>query len=452
MKITVIGLGYVGIVAASCLANRGHHVVGVDVDCERVDALESGRLPIYEPGLAQMMSTATRSEFLRFSHTSDFPGLLGEAALVTVGTPQSPDGAADLRQVHAAVSWVSKRTSGETTLVMKSTVPPGTGERLSNRDLAGSGVRYVSNPEFLREGQAVQDWKHPDRVVVGVEPGDTQSLEAMRAIQGSNDAPQIVTDITTAEMIKYASNAFLATRISFINEMAALCERVGASIDTVSEGLAMDPRTGSRIHAGVGYGGSCFPKDVRALDHLALASDASVDLLRSVIRVNNRQRLRPLHALRERFNGGIPGLRVAVLGLAFKPDTDDVREAPALDLIRTLTGDGATVCAYDPQAGDNARRHLPASVTLVDDPMAATEGAQAVVLMTEWEQIVGADWETIGGGMREPRFLFDGRNALDPAVMEQLGFEYRGVGRNAPADCRWQTERRPVRSANARHA
>ena len=452
MKITVIGLGYVGIVAASCLANRGHHVVGVDLDCERVDALESGRLPIYEPGLAQMMTTATRSEFLRFYHTADFPGPLGEAALVTVGTPQSPDGAADLRQVHAAVSWVSKRTCGETTLVMKSTVPPGTGERLAKRDLAGSGVRYVSNPEFLREGQAVHDWKHPDRVVVGMEPGDTQSLEATRAIQGSNDAPQIVTDITTAEMIKYASNAFLATRISFINEMAALCERVGASIDTVSEGLAMDPRTGSKIHAGVGYGGSCFPKDVRALDHLALASDASVDLLRSVIRVNNRQRLRPLHALRERFNGGIPGLRVAVLGLAFKPDTDDVREAPALDLIRALTDDGATVSAYDPHARDKARRHLPASVTLADDPTAATQGAQAVVLMTEWEQIVGADWETIGGGMLEPRFLFDGRNALDPAVMEQLGFEYRGVGRNAPTDCRWQTERRPVRSANARRA
>ena len=267
-----------------------------------------------------------------------------------------------------------------------------------------------------------------------------------------NDAPRIVTDITTAEMIKYASNAFLATRISFINEMAALCERVGASIDTVSEGLAMDPRTGSRIHAGVGYGGSCFPKDVRALDHLALTSDANVELLRSVITVNNRQRLRPLHALRERFNGGISGLRVAVLGLAFKPDTDDVREAPALDLIRALTDDGATVCAYDPQARDQVRRHLPASVALADDPVAATEETQATVLMTEWDQIVNADWETIGRGMREPRFLFDGRNALDPVMMERLGFEYRGVGRDTAANSHANAGFHNDRTASGRHA
>jgi len=398
------------------------------------------------------MKTAIGSESLRFLHTSAFTEPLGEAVLVAVGTPQGPNGAADLRQVRAAVSWVRKRASNETTLVMKSTVPPGTGQRLANRDLAGSGVRYVSNPEFLREGQAVRDWKHPDRVVVGVEPGDTQSLDAMTAILGSHDAPQIVTDITTAEMIKYASNAFLATRISFINEMASLCERVGASIDTVSDGLAMDPRTGSRIHAGVGYGGSCFPKDVRALDHLALTSDANVELLRSVITVNNRQRLRPLHALRERLNGGIAGLRVAVLGLAFKPDTDDMREAPALDLIRALVDDGAVVSAYDPQAGNSARQHLPSSVTLADDPPAATEGAQAVVLMTEWDQIVNADWEAIAQQMRSPRYLFDGRNALDPATMGRLGFEYRGMGRNADVNGQVQTGPRPVQGANGRHA
>ncbi len=452
MKITVIGLGYVGIVAASCLAIRGHRVTGVDVDPERVKILQSGRLPLYEPGLDQIKSDAIGRELLRFAHTSDCNEPLGEAVLVAVGTPQGPDGAADLRQVCAAVSWVRKRASSETTLVMKSTVPPGTGQRLANRDLAGSGVRYVCNPEFLREGQAVHDWKHPDRVVVGVEPGDTRSVDAVRAMQGSNDAPQVVTDITTAEMIKYASNAFLATRISFINEMATLCERVGASIDTVSEGLAMDPRTGSRIHAGVGYGGSCFPKDVRALDHLALTSDANVELLRSVITVNNRQRLRPLHALRERFNGGISGLCVAVLGLAFKPDTDDVREAPALDLIRALTDDGATVCAYDPQARDQARRHLPASVALADDPVAATEEAQAAVLMTEWDQIVNADWETIGRGMREPRFLFDGRNALDPVMMERLGFEYRGVGRDTAANSHANAAFHNDRTASGRHA
>lgn len=452
MKITVIGLGYVGIVAASCLANRGHYVTGVDVDPERVMILQSGRLPIYEPGLEQVMEAAIGSELLRFSHTSDFNEPLGEAVLMAVGTPQGPDGAADLEQVRAAVSWVRERASDETTLVMKSTVPPGTGQRLVNRDLAGSGVRYVSNPEFLREGQAVHDWKHPDRVVIGLEPGDARSLDVVSGMNDGNDAPRIVTDITTSEMIKYASNAFLATRISFINEMAALCERVGASIDILSEGLSMDPRTGSRIHAGVGYGGSCFPKDVRALDHLALTSDANVDLLRSVIIVNNRQRLRPLHALRERFNGGIGGLSVAVLGLAFKPDTDDVREAPALELIRALIDDGAVVSAYDPQAGNSARQHLPLSVTLADATTAATEGAQAVVLMTEWDQIVNADWEAIAQQMRPPRYLFDGRNALDPATMGRLGFEYRGVGRSAAVNGQVQIRPRLVQGANERNA
>ena len=452
MKITVIGLGYVGIVAASCLANRGHHVTGVDVDPNRVRILQSGRLPIYEPGLEQVMEAAIGNESLHFIHTSDFIEPLGEAALVAVGTPQGPDGAADLEQVRAAVSWVRKRASDETTLVMKSTVPPGTGQRLVNRDLAGSRVRYVSNPEFLREGQAVHDWEHPDRVVIGLEPGDSRSLGVVSGMNDGNDAPRVVTDITSAEMIKYASNALLATRISFINEMAALCERVGASIDTVSEGLSMDPRTGSRIHAGVGYGGSCFPKDVRALDHLALTSDASVELLRSVITVNNRQRLRPLHALRERFNGGIAGLRVAVLGLAFKPDTDDVRDAPALDLIRALSDDSAVVSTYDPQAQDRARRYLPSSVTPAENLLAATEHAQAVVLMTEWDQVVNADWETIAQLMQPPRYLFDGRNALDPALMQRLGFEYRGVGRNTLADCRRPTGPLLVQSANGRHA
>ena len=452
MKITVIGLGYVGTVAASCLAGQGHDVTGVDLDPERITTLQSGRLPIYEPGLAQIMTAAIGGESLRFAHTSDFNEPLGEVALVAVGTPQGPEGAADLRQVRSAVKWVRERGGNGSTLVMKSTVPPGTGQRLAARDLAGSGIGYVSNPEFLREGQAVNDWKHPDRIVIGVELGDNHSLDVMTAINGVNDAPCIVTDITSAEMIKYASNAFLATRISFINEMAALCERVGASIDVVSQGLAMDPRTGSRIYAGVGYGGSCFPKDVRALDHLALTSDANVEILRSVITVNNRQRLRPLHALRERFNGGIAGLRVAVLGLAFKPDTDDVREAPALDLIRALSDDGALVSAYDPRAGDKARRHLPESVALAANPAQATDGTQAVALMTEWDEIVNADWRTIAQKMRQPRYLFDGRNALEPAAMERLGFEYRGVGRNKTVNCHAYAGSPHVQGSTRRHA
>ena len=435
MKITVIGLGYVGAVAAACLADAGHDVTGVDIDPNRVATLQSGRMPIYEPGLAETTRSALDKGLVRFAHCSDFRDPLGKIALVAVGTPQSPDGGADLSQVHSAVKWVREQDCHGSTLVMKSTVPPGTGRRLAARELAGSGIRYVANPEFLREGQAVHDWKHPDRIVVGVEPGDSRSIDVMKALNAGSDAPCIVTDITSAEMVKYASNAFLATRISFINEMAALCEHVGASIDIVSQCLAMDSRTGSRIYAGVGYGGSCFPKDVRALDHLALTSDANVELLRSVITVNNRQRLRPLYALRERFNGGISGLRVAVLGLAFKPDTDDIREAPALDLIRALTDDGALVSAYDPQANATARRQLPPSVTLADNLAEATESAQAAALMTEWDQIVQADWRTIARQMCQPRFLFDGRNVLEPAAMERLGFEYRGVGRNGAMDC-----------------
>ena len=314
-------------------------------------------------------------------HRDGFAGPLGEVALVATGTPLGEEGAADLNQVRSALMWIKDRPCGGTTAVMKSTVPPGTGQRVADRELNGLELRYVSNPEFLREGQAIRDWQHPDRIVIGARLGDAQSVDvvqretlerwvrrpktaqalALRAMHVGIDAPCIVTDITSAEMVKYASNAFLATRISFINEIASLCESVGASIDAVSQGLAMDPRTGGRIYAGVGYGGSCFPKDVRALDYLALTTGVSVELLRSVITVNNRQRRLPLHALRERFGQGIAGLRVAVLGLAFKPDTDDVREAPALDLIRTLTDDGALVSAFDPQANETARPHLPAS-------------------------------------------------------------------------------------------
>ena len=243
-------------------------------------------------------------------------------------------------------------------------------------------------------------------------------------------APFVITDITSAEMTKYASNAFLATRISFINEIAALCERVGASIDAVSEGLAMDPRTGSRIYAGVGYGGSCFPKDVRALDYLALTSGVNFELLRSVINVNNKQRLLPLYALRSRFGGAITGLRVAVLGLAFKPETDDVRDAPSLDLIRALVDEGVEVRAFDPRATQTAARELPSSARIADDPVEASAGAQALILLTEWQQIVNADWREIARCMRPPRFVFDGRNCLSPDNMDEIGFEYHSVGRN----------------------
>ena len=432
LKITVIGLGYVGTVAAACLAEAGHDVAGVDIDHERIGMLRAGLVPFFEPGLTELLQTSACRERLRFIHRDDFNEPLGDVALIATGTPPGEGGAADLRQVRAALTWVKKAAGGgpdSTTVVMKSTVPPGTGQRVSNNELAGLGIRYVSNPEFLREGQAIRDWRQPDRIVIGVPDGDTRSADTLKVMHAGVDAPCIVTDITSAEMVKYASNAFLATRISFINEIAWLCERVGASIDAVSAGLAMDPRTGGRIYAGVGYGGSCFPKDVRALDYLALTSGVSIELLRSVITVNNRQRLLPLYALRERFSGRIAGLRVAVLGLSFKPDTDDVREAPALDLIRTLADDGAAVSVYDPQAMATASSHLPQSVCFADNILEAANQAQALVLMTEWPQFVNADWPDIARCMNPPRFVFDGRNALDAAQMQELGFQYTGVGR-----------------------
>lgn len=428
MKITVIGLGHVGVVAATCLADSGHDVAGVDVDSERVEILQAGKVPFFEPDLAELLQDCLARKRLRLCHTDDFAESLGEVALVATGTPPTHQGDADLGQVRAALEWVSRRDDGFTTVVMKSTVPPGTGDRLS---LGKFNLRYVSNPEFLREGQAILDWQKPDRVVIGVAPGDTRSEGVVKEMYAGIDAPCVVTNIASAEMVKYAGNAFLATRISFINEIASLCESVGASIDAVSDGLAMDPRTGGRIHAGVGYGGSCFPKDVSALDHLALTTGVNAELLRSVITVNNRQRLLPLYALRERFNGAMEELRIAVLGLAFKPYTDDVREAPALDLINTLVAYGADVAVYDPQAMNAARPCLPEHVRFAGGILEAADQAQALVLMTEWEQFVAADWQTIGRRMSPPRFVFDGRNALDAARMRELGFQYMGVGRGA---------------------
>ena len=429
MKITIVGLGYVGTVAAAALAGAGHDVLGIDIDRSRTDLLESGKAPLYEPGLEERIETALRAGRVRFLHRDDVAEDLGDVALIATGTPPTHGGAADLHQVRAAVSWVRSMRPRNLTVVMKSTVPPGTGRRLLESELRGTSIRYASNPEFLREGRAVDDWDKPDRIIIGVEPDDTRSVDTVKRMYTGIDAPCMVTDITSAEMIKYASNAFLATRISFINEIASLCDTVGASIDHVSEGMAMDSRTGARIHAGVGYGGSCFPKDVRALDHLALTSGASVDLLRSVINTNNRQRLLPLHALRQRFGGAINGLRVGILGLAFKPGTDDVRDAPSLDLIRALVDEGTEVQAFDPEAMETARPSLPPSVRLVEGVEAAANRTQALVLLTEWDSIIRSDWRIVSRCMIPPRLVFDGRNALDPAEMRRLDFEYVGVGR-----------------------
>jgi UDPglucose 6-dehydrogenase len=349
--------------------------------------------------------------------------------VIATGTPPSGKGAADLSQVISAVAWVVARQKNRTVIVMKSTVPSGTGLRLIQTMLKGTSLQYVSNPEFLREGQAVWDWFHPDRIVIG--GMNDEAIATVRALYDGFDAPFVVTDVTSAETIKYAANAFLATKISFINEIALLCDRMGATIDDVALGISLDPRIGSSfLKAGVGYGGSCFPKDIDSLDHTALRNGHSCELLRSVIAINNRQRLLPLQAMRECF-GSLYGVRVGVLGLAFKPNTDDVRDAPAIDLARNLAEEGALVRAYDPVSRANASRVLPESVDLVDTFIECVEEAQALVLMTEWPEFVNADWGDVARRMGRPLFLFDGRNVLDQFQMQQYGFLYQAVGRKA---------------------
>ncbi|MBI4305709.1 MAG: UDP-glucose/GDP-mannose dehydrogenase family protein [Chloroflexi bacterium] len=427
MKVTVIGLGYVGSVAAAGLAAAGHDVVGVDIDRARVKAFTAGRVPIYEPDLGKIVAEGMASRHLLFRHADEFVGSAGDVVLVATGTPPTPTGAADLDQVRAAIAWVKTAQPRGCVIAVKSTVPPGTGRRLKETLLRHNSFQYVSNPEFLREGQAVHDWFHPDRIVIG--GSAPAAVEAVRSLYSGIKAPVVVTDTSSAEMIKYAANAFLATRISLINEIAALCDRLGASIDDVVSGIGLDPRIGRHfLRAGVGYGGSCFPKDVRAFDQLALNNAYSFELLRAVITVNNRQRLLPIYALRERF-ASLSNLDVAVLGASFKPNTDDVRESPALDAVPLLVDEGARVRIYDPVAGEQARTRLPGSVEITGTLVECVRGTQAILLLTEWSEFLEADWEGLANLVAEPRFLFDGRNALDPSKMLTLGYEYCGIGR-----------------------
>ena len=427
MRVTVIGLGYVGLTAAAVTAHLGHDVLGVEIDHARLKNLQASKTGIFEPGLDEMLASGLTNGRIQLAHVDDVGVSDRDVIMVAVGTPSKADGAADTAQILAAVHWALEHTTGPSVVVMKSSVPPGTGVSICDEALAGTQFQYASNPEFLRQGSAVQDWLNPARIVIG---GQTpEAVQTVEALYATIEAPVVRTDPTTAEMIKYASNALLVTKISFINEIAMLSEKVGSDIDDITYGLSLDPRIGpSSLGAGIGWGGSCFPKDARALEFLAAANGNNFELLTAVISVNDRQKMLPFKSLQKVF-GSLQNIPVAVLGLTFKPGTDDLRDAPAITLIQALHEAGAEIRAFDPEGSERARVVLPEDVDLKDNPMDALRGAKAAVIATEWPDIVSLSWDEVATLMDQPRFIFDGRNALDIDRMISLGFQYRGVGR-----------------------
>jgi UDPglucose 6-dehydrogenase len=416
----VIGVGWVGLVTAACFAELGHRVVARDIVPEKVEMLSRGEVTIHEPGLEELL----RRNAERLTFTTEMDEVLAGARLlfVCVDTPPTYSGDADLSRVRAVVEDLPE--GGDHVLVMKSTVPAGTGEQI-RRDVPG--LAYVSCPEFLKEGTAVADFMHPDRVVIGTDPGDEEAAGAVAALYEPLPGEVLRTDVASAEMIKLASNAFLATKISFINEIANVCEEVGADVGQVAQGMGLDERIGSSfLRAGIGYGGSCFPKDVAALKMLAGNTGYHFQLLTSVIEVNEMQKRRVVSKL-EKHLGSLQDKRVALLGLAFKPDTDDMREASSLVLAARLQGEGAEVVAYDPVAAGRAAELL-SSVELAGSAMEALDAADAAVLVTEWPEFRELDWKAAAERMAQP-VLVDGRNFLDPQALTAAGFGYEGIGR-----------------------
>ena len=425
--IGVIGVGWVGLVTASCFAELGHPVVARDILPEKVAALSRGETTIHEPGLDELL--ASNAERLAF--TTEMGELLDAARLlfVCVDTPPTRSGDADLSRVRAVLEELP--ADSEHVLIMKSTVPAGTGEAI-RRDRPG--LAYVSCPEFLKEGTAVADFMHPDRVVIGADAGDEAAGDAVARLYEPLGGDLVRTDVASAEMIKLASNAFLATKISFVNEIANVCEEVGADVGEVARGMGLDDRIGPKfLKAGIGWGGSCFGKDTIALKKLAGNSGYHFQLLSAVIDVNELQKRRVVQKLKAHL-GALAGRRIALLGLAFKPDTDDMRDAASLVLAARLDGEGAEVTAYDPVAAERARGLLP-TVDLTGSALDALEGADAAVLVTEWSEFATLDWTEAAGRMARP-LLIDGRNFLDPKALTDAGFEYEGIGRQSAGDRR----------------
>lgn len=429
-NICVIGTGYVGLVTGTCFSDLGNRVVCVDISAEKIAMLNDGKMPIYEPGLEEMVERNVRSGRLSFS-TSYEEGLDGaEFVFIAVGTPSGVDGEADLRYVRMAAETIARTMTAPLIIINKSTVPVGTGDWvadiISRTQPSPIDFAVVSNPEFLREGSAITDFLNPDRVVLG--SLNKEAAEKVAQLHLALRAPIVVTDLRTAEMIKYASNAFLATRISFINEIAAICEELGADVKEVAAGMGYDKRIGRYfLDAGLGYGGSCFPKDVLALEHMALVHGTHPSLLRAVMDINRDQRRKVVHRLRQEL-GRLQNKNIGLLGLAFKPNTDDMRDAPAVEIGHLLRNEGAHIKGYDPVAMHVAARDLP-EMTLAEDSYDLARDCDAIVVCTEWNEFRHLDLRRIREAMRMP-VIFDGRNIYDPENMARLGFRYHAVGRS----------------------
>lgn len=428
-KICVIGTGYVGLVTGTCFADMGHQVICLDIDENRIKGLKNGILPIYEPGLEQLVEQNVNAGRLTFT-TSYAQALKDvEFAFIAVGTPSNDNGEADMHYVNMAVSSIAENLDHPIIIVNKSTVPVGTGDLVTELIQSQNCHEIpkfcvVSNPEFLREGSAVNDFMNPDRVVLG--STDEEAAEQVADLYEALRSPIMITDLRTAEMIKYASNAFLASRISFINEIANICESLGANVKEVAHGMGLDKRIGpSFLDAGLGWGGSCFPKDVKALAYMAATRGTHPQLLQAVMDINQNQRKRAVKKL-ETALGGLNGKRIGVLGLSFKPNTDDIRDAPALDIIRMLIDAGAQVQGFDPQAMPASKAEIPA-LELRQSPYEAAQDADALLLATEWNAFKSLDFEEIKNRMRG-RVILDGRNIWDQQELSEMGFIYFGMG------------------------
>ena len=433
MRVVMVGTGYVGLVSGVCFADFGHEVICVDKDPKKIKTLNEGGIPIYEPGLEELVAKNMKSG--RLSFTTDLASAMegAEAVFIAVGTPsRRGDGYADLSYVYAATEEIAKHIKGFTVVVTKSTVPVGTGdevEKIIAQHHSLDDFAVVSNPEFLREGAAINDFKRPDRVVVGT---DNPMAEAvMRAIYRPlylNETPMVFTSRRTSELIKYAANSFLATKITFINEMADLCEAVGANVQQVAKGIGLDKRIGSKfLHAGPGYGGSCFPKDTLALSRTAEEANVPLTIVSSVVDANEARKRRMANKIIDAMGGDLTGKTIAILGLSFKPNTDDMRDAPSLTIIPRLQDKGAMITAYDPAAMEEAK-HLLKDVTFAGGAYAAIEGGDAVVIITEWDEFRALDMARVKEALAAPT-LIDLRNIYQPTKMAELGFDYVSVGR-----------------------